>query len=169
MGNALPMKARWLVFAWLAACGALLAGCSTQSPGAGHEVVLIEKPWFFGHGGVNPEPVRTGLTFSAITTSGIDVNMQPQKFEALMSDTMTADGVPISFHAVIVLQVADPSDALRRLTEAMAPVWEWGRERGWAVWDPNTHGAFKIQSLAEFCRWAHVEVLPEDLDQASGV
>ena len=65
------------------------------------------------------------------------------------------------FHAVIVLQVGDPSDALRRLTEAMAPEWEWGRERGWAVWDPNTHGAFKIQSLAEFCRWAHVEVLPE--------
>ena len=73
------------------------------------------------------------------------------------------------FHAVIVLQVGDPSDALRRLTEAMAPEWEWGRERGWAVWDPNTHGAFKIQSLAGSCRWAHVEVLPEDLDQASGV
>ncbi len=91
----------------LTGCGLLLAGCSTQSPDAGHEVVLIEKPWFLGHGGVNPEPVHTGLTFTAITTSGIDVNMQPQKFEALMNDTMTADGVPISFHAVIVLQVVD--------------------------------------------------------------
>jgi hypothetical protein len=87
MGNALPMKQRWRVFAWLAACAVLLAGCSTQSPDAGDEVVLIEKPWFFGHGGVNPEPGRTGLTFRAITTGGIDVNMQPQKFEALMSDT----------------------------------------------------------------------------------
>ena len=70
------------------------------------------------------------------------------------------------FHAVIVLQVGDPNDALRHLTEALAPDWEWGRERGWAVWDPNTHGAFRIQSLAGSCRWAHVEVLPEDLDHA---
>jgi regulator of protease activity HflC (stomatin/prohibitin superfamily) len=86
---------------------ALLGGCNTQAPDAGHEVVLIEKPWFFGHGGIDPEPVRAGLTFTAVTTKGIDVNMQPQKFEALMNDTMTADGVPISFHAVIVLQVVD--------------------------------------------------------------
>jgi regulator of protease activity HflC (stomatin/prohibitin superfamily) len=91
----------------LALAAVILAGCTTQSPDAGHEIVLVEKPWFFGHGGVDPEPVRTGLTFTAVTTHGIDVYMQPQKFEALMSDTMTADGVPISFHAVIVLQVVD--------------------------------------------------------------
>jgi regulator of protease activity HflC (stomatin/prohibitin superfamily) len=84
-----------------------LAGCTGQSPDAGHEIVLVEKPWFFGHGGVDSQPVRTGLTFTAITTSGVDVNMQPQRFEALMSDTMTSDGVPITFHAAIVLQVVD--------------------------------------------------------------
>jgi regulator of protease activity HflC (stomatin/prohibitin superfamily) len=91
----------------LAATALLLAGCSTQSPDAGHEIVLVEKPWFFGHGGVDPQPVRTGLTFTSVTTHGMDVNMQPQKFEVLMNDTMTSDGVPIDFHAVIVLQVVD--------------------------------------------------------------
>jgi regulator of protease activity HflC (stomatin/prohibitin superfamily) len=84
-----------------------LAGCSIYSPDAGHEVVLIEKPWFFGHGGVNPEPVKTGRTFAALTTDGVDVYMQPQKFEAEMSDTMTSDGVPVTFHAIVVLQVVD--------------------------------------------------------------
>jgi regulator of protease activity HflC (stomatin/prohibitin superfamily) len=103
----------------LALAAMLLAGCNTQSPGAGHEVVLIEKPWFFGHGGVDTEPVRTGLTFTAITTGGIDVNMQPQKFEALMGDTMTADGVPISFHAVIVLQVVDSVALIKNF----GPMW----------------------------------------------
>jgi hypothetical protein len=73
------------------------------------------------------------------------------------------------FKAVIVLQVGDPGDALRRLTQALAPDWEWGRERDWAVWDPHTHGAFKIQSVAESCRWARVEVLPEGIEHASGV
>ena len=84
-----------------------LAGCSVYSPDAGHEVVLIEKPWFLGHGGVNPEPVKTGRSFAAVTTEGVDVNMQPQKRETEMQDTMTSDGVPISFHAIVVLQVVD--------------------------------------------------------------
>jgi len=84
-----------------------LAGCSVYSPDAGHEVVLIEKPWFFGHGGVDPDPVKTGRTFAAITTEGVDVYMQPQRFEADLPDTMTSDGVPISFHAIVTLRVVD--------------------------------------------------------------
>jgi regulator of protease activity HflC (stomatin/prohibitin superfamily) len=85
----------------------LLCGCSVYAPDAGHEVVLIKKPWFFGHGGVEAKPVTTGRTWAAITTEGVDVYMQPQKFDTEMHDTMTSDGVPISFHAIVVLQVAD--------------------------------------------------------------
>src|SRR6202047_2259632 len=84
-----------------------LVGCSVYSPDAGHEVVLIEKPWIFGHGGVDSDPVKPGLSFAAITTEGVDVYMQPQKFDTEMHDTMTSDGVPISFHAIVVLQVTD--------------------------------------------------------------
>jgi len=84
-----------------------LSGCSSYSPDAGHEVVLVEKPWVFGHGGVDSEPVKTGRTFTAFTTDGIDVYMQPQKLETELPDTMTQDGVPITFHAIMVLQVVD--------------------------------------------------------------
>src|SRR5579862_3213990 len=84
-----------------------LGGCSVYSPDAGHEVVLIEKPWFFGHGGVDPDPVKTGRTFAAITTEGVDVYMQPQRFEDDLPYTMTSDGVPISFHAIVTLRVVD--------------------------------------------------------------
>jgi len=93
-----------LVFFFLAL---ILGGCSVYAPDAGHQVVLVEKPWFFGHGGVNPEPVTTGRTWAAITTDGVDVSMQPQRFEQDMSDTMSADGVPLGFHAMITLQVTD--------------------------------------------------------------
>jgi regulator of protease activity HflC (stomatin/prohibitin superfamily) len=86
---------------------ALTVGCSTYHPDAGHEVVLIEKPLIFGHGGVDPEPVKTGLTITAFTTDGVDVSMQPQKFETELPDTLTSDGVPITFHAIMVLQVTD--------------------------------------------------------------
>jgi regulator of protease activity HflC (stomatin/prohibitin superfamily) len=83
------------------------AGCSSYAPNAGHEVVLVEKPLIFGHGGVDPEPVKAGRSFVAATTDGIDVNMQPEKFETELPDTMTSDGVPISFHAIMVLKVTD--------------------------------------------------------------
>jgi hypothetical protein len=85
----------------------LLSACSNFSPDAGHEIVLIDKPWFFGHGGVESEPVKTGRSYGAITTEGVDVYMQPQKFDVQLPDTMTSDGVPITFHAIVVVQVND--------------------------------------------------------------
>jgi regulator of protease activity HflC (stomatin/prohibitin superfamily) len=97
----------------------LLAACSNYSPDAGHEIVLIKKPWLFGHGGIDPVPVQTGRTFAALTTDGVDVYMQPQKFEASLPDTMTSDGVPISFHAIVVLQVTDSVELIR----SFGPQW----------------------------------------------
>lgn len=95
----------------------VLAGCHGVGPDAGHEAVLIQKPWFFGHGGVEEYPVKTGLTFVAWSTSGIDVNMQPERVEVDLPDTMTSDGVPISFHAVLTYQVTDSVRLVRDFGE----------------------------------------------------
>ena len=84
-----------------------LSGCSMWSPDAGHEVVLTAKPWIFGHGGVLDTPVKAGLTLGAFSTWATDVYMQPQRYEVEMPDTMTKDGVPISFHTIMTLQVTD--------------------------------------------------------------
>src|SRR5258708_10268304 len=65
-----------------------MAGCKSIAPDAGHEVVLIEKPIFFGHGGIDSQPVRAGRTFVAATTHGIDVNMQPVAYQQDLPDTM---------------------------------------------------------------------------------
>lgn len=97
----------------------VFVGCSSVTPDAGHEVVLIEKPLIFGHGGVDDASVKTGRTFVAITTQSVDVNMQPQKYEANLTDTMTSDGVPLAFHSVAVLQVTDSV----RLIKAFGPNW----------------------------------------------
>lgn len=85
----------------------LIIGCHSYAPNAGHEIVLVKKPIFFGHGGVDSDPVKTGRTYAAISTDGVDVNMQPQKFEIELPDTMTRDGVPITFHAIMVLRVTN--------------------------------------------------------------
>lgn len=96
-----------------------ITGCTIANPDAGHEDVLVAKPLIFGHGGVLPTPVTPGLTFAALTTSAIDVNMQPQQGEAKFTDLMTSDGVPLEFDAVIRIQVTDAV----RLIRDFGPNW----------------------------------------------
>jgi uncharacterized membrane protein YqiK len=92
---------------------ALMVGCRTVQPDAGHEAVLVRKPLIFGSGGVDETPVKTGLKYVAFTTTGIDVNMQPLRIDVEFSDLMTMDGVPIDFHAVLTLQVTDSVKLVR--------------------------------------------------------
>jgi regulator of protease activity HflC (stomatin/prohibitin superfamily) len=86
---------------------ALAVGCSSVTPDAGHEAVLVYKPLVFGSGGVDPQPVRPGRQYVALTTFAVDVNMLPSRVDAEFTDLMTSDGVPIDFHAVISYQVTD--------------------------------------------------------------
>lgn len=100
------MQPKWIFGAMILLVLAV-ASCSSYAPDAGHEIVLVEKPWLLGHGGVDATPVTTGRTFTAVTTSGVDVFMQPQRHDTDIPDAMTADGVPITFHTVATLQVTD--------------------------------------------------------------
>lgn len=93
----------------LCAIGCILAmnACSSVSPDAGTEAVLIRKPMFFGHGGVDPVPVKPGLQWVAWTTQREYVDMKPQRVDLVFDDLMTSSGVPIDFHAVFSYQVTD--------------------------------------------------------------
>ncbi len=91
----------------------MMTGCTVVNPDVGHEAVLVEKPWFFGHGGVDSEPVKTGLSFAALSTSYIDVNMQPVQYEEKFVDLMSSDGVPLDFDTTIALQVIDSVDLIK--------------------------------------------------------
>ena len=55
--------------------------CSSVTPDAGQEAVLIRKPMFIGHGGVDQVPVKTGRTFVAWTTDVDYVDMKPQRVD----------------------------------------------------------------------------------------
>lgn len=90
----------------IALCG--LTGCSVAAPDAGHEVVWVEKPLLFGHGGVDQTPVTAGRTYGAITSEAVDVNMLPQRVDMEFDDMMTKSGVPVSFHVVATFKVTDP-------------------------------------------------------------
>jgi len=96
-----------------------VTGCTSVTPDAGQEAVLVRKPLIFGHGGVNPTPVKTGRSFVALTTSAIYVSVVPQQFTVHFEDLMSSDGVPLDFDAVIRLRVRDSV----RLVEQFGPDW----------------------------------------------
>lgn len=53
-------------------------GCfSPSSVDAGEEGVMVKKPWIIGHGGVDSEPIRTGLVWTAWSTEVVRVNVKP--------------------------------------------------------------------------------------------
>lgn len=103
----LAAKVRLIIAATVTIVVACAVGCKSFAPNAGHEIVMVKKPVFFGHGGIDPTPVKTGRTYAAMSTDGIDVDMQPHKYDCELPDTMTSDGVPITFHAIMVLKVTD--------------------------------------------------------------
>jgi uncharacterized membrane protein YqiK len=82
-------------------------------PDAGHEAVLIHKPIIFGHGGVDPEPVRTGRSYVWFTTDYVYISKQPMQFDVKFDDLMSSDGVPLDFHSIIRLKITDSVKLIR--------------------------------------------------------
>jgi regulator of protease activity HflC (stomatin/prohibitin superfamily) len=97
----------------------VLSACSSVTPNAGEEAVLVKQPWVFGSGGVVSEPVTTGQVWTALSTSAVIVNMQPQRFDVQFDDLMSSDGVPLDFHAMLTLQVVNSV----KLIKEFGPEW----------------------------------------------
>jgi len=85
----------------------MVSACSSVTPDPGQEAVLTRKPLFFGHGGIDAEPIQAGRSFVAWTTDAAYVDMKPQRVDMVFDDLMTSSGVPIDFHAVFSYQVLD--------------------------------------------------------------
>jgi len=82
------------------------AGCVLMPIDAGHEGVLVEKPFFFGHGGVDPVPATTGRIRVAPTTQVIDVDIRPSQFSEHF-DIISAENAPVSFDAYLIANVME--------------------------------------------------------------
>lgn len=91
-----------------------LLACRWASPGPGTEAVIVKKPVFFGHGGVDSEPVSTGLSFIAMSSFPVYVSRQPQQFTIHFEDIMSSDGVPLDFDAALRLQVLDSVQLIKQ-------------------------------------------------------
>ena len=86
----------------------LVAGVGTGCVAieAGHEGVLVEQPAFFGHGGVDPVPVKTGRIWVAMTTSVVNVDVRPIQYSEHF-DIISAENAPVSFDAFLIANVIE--------------------------------------------------------------
>lgn len=82
-----------------------LTSCHSVSPDADEEAVLIYKPWFFGHGGVDMTPVESGLTWCWWSTSSETFKIVPVKHQVDMNDLFSDDNTPLDFHTIIITQI----------------------------------------------------------------
>lgn len=96
-----------ILFAFVAVV--TLSSCRFVSPDADEEAVLVKKPWFFGHGGVDNDPVQSGLTWCAMSTHAETFKIVPVRHEVFLDDIFSDDNTPLDFHSVIVTQVEQGS------------------------------------------------------------
>ena len=82
-----------------------MTSCHSVSPDADEEAVLIYKPWFFGHGGVESEAVTSGLTWCFWSTHSEYFKIIPVKHQVDMDDLFSDDNTPLDFHTVIITQI----------------------------------------------------------------
>jgi len=81
-----------------------LSGCIYATVDAGHEGVLVEKPLFLGHGGVDPVPIGTGRQLIALTTEVVDVDIRPIQYSEHF-DIISSENAPVSFDAFFIANV----------------------------------------------------------------
>lgn len=91
---------------FVGACVLFLAGSGCVAIDAGHEGVLVEKPFFFGHGGVDPIPATTGRVIVAPTTEVVDVDVRPVQYSEHF-DIISAENAPVSFDAFMIANVIE--------------------------------------------------------------
>lgn len=88
------------------AIGLALFGTGCVAIEAGHEGVLVEQPYVFGHGGVHPVPTTTGRIWVVPTTKVIDVDVRPVQYSEHF-DIISAENAPVSFDAFLIANVVE--------------------------------------------------------------
>ncbi len=83
----------------------MAVSCHGVRPDADEESVLIHKPWFFGHGGVDEKPVTTGLRWCWWSTHSETFKIVPIKYEEKLDDIVTNENTPLDFNMTITLQI----------------------------------------------------------------
>ena len=82
-----------------------MSSCYRVKPDGDQESVLIKKPLFFGHGGVDAEPISAGATWCVWTTDHIEFTITPKTIAEEFENMIPSDNTPVSFSAYLKCQI----------------------------------------------------------------
>jgi len=80
----------------------------TEVVNPGTELVIVDKPYFFGHSGVRPETAKEGRILMFVTSSVIPVRMTPSSVGVAVDDFSSADNILLDFESTIQFRISDP-------------------------------------------------------------
>jgi len=89
-------------------------GCSRIVTEPGTETVIVENPWFFGHGGVSEETQKPGAGWYALTTHGVGITTAPVKYDEAMPHLATNDNNFINYASYLVLQWSNAAENAKK-------------------------------------------------------
>jgi regulator of protease activity HflC (stomatin/prohibitin superfamily) len=92
----------------------LVSGCSRVVTEPGFETVIIDNPWFFGHGGVRDETQKVGASWYWWSTRGEHVPVSPIRYDEPLEHLATNDNNFINYSSYIVLQWHDPAEMTKK-------------------------------------------------------
>ena len=83
-----------------------MQGCfSLSTVDAGHEGVMIYKPYIFGKGGVDETPIKAGAVWTVWSTEVERYSVMPVKYQEVFEDLTASDNVAIDFDMYLTLQM----------------------------------------------------------------
>lgn len=75
----------------------------------GTEMVLVDKPYFFGKGGVRKEPLKEGREWFFSSTEGIPVSTVPSSRSVSFNDFTSKDNILLDFESTVQTRVINPT------------------------------------------------------------
>ena len=99
------------------AVAAALSACTVVAPNPDEVAVLVDRPLFFGDGGVRDGDIRTGgtRTYTWWTTEVRNITVKPVAVDVKFSDFNTKDNAPLDFNSVLRYRATDAA-AYQRLS-----------------------------------------------------
>lgn len=79
----------------------------TETVEPGYEMVVVDKPYFFGHAGVRPEPIKEGRILLFVTSSVQKIKITPLSVQVKFDDLSTRDNILLDFDSSIQLKITD--------------------------------------------------------------
>lgn len=76
----------------------------------GHELVINDKPYFFGHEGVRKETVKEGRILLFATSTAQSINMQPASKPVAIDDFSSSDNILLDFETTIQFRYTNAVD-----------------------------------------------------------